>query len=320
MPQPHLPNAPSGAENQLRKHYFLERYVIIAPKRGLRPDSFSRHDAAHKVPGQDCHICADNTEAPLYRHPVTGKWQVKVVLNKYPALSLDNPEAYGQHELIIETPDHDREFSELSHDEQLNVFAAYRHRLNALSKLEGIRYVQIWKNDGPLAGASVAHAHSQILALPLVPPSVELESTALDRYQSLHGSCAVCDLMQWEEDQNIRIIYNDKNLLAIAPYAATAPFGIWIIPRRHEGNFSNLKGHELDSLATALSKVAGRLDAASMSFNWFLVNSLPHEDHHFVLKVEPRDTTWGGSELGTGIVINPVPPEYAALWYRGKVV
>ena len=319
MPKPHLPSAPSGAENQLRKHYFLERYVIIAPKRGLRPDSFNRHDAAHKVPNQDCHICGDNTEEALYRFPASGKWQIKVVANKYPALTLDNPEAYGRHELIIETPDHDREFSELSHNEQLNVFAAYRHRLNALSKLEGIRYVQVWKNDGPLAGASVAHAHSQILALPLIPPVVEEESTAMDRYQSLHGSCAVCDLMHWEEEQSIRIIYSDKNLIAIAPYAATAPFGVWLIPRRHEGNFCNLKGGELDSLATALGKISGRLDAASMSFNWYLVNSLPHEDHHFVLKVEPRDTVWGGAELGTGIIINPVPPEYTALWYHGKV-
>jgi UDPglucose--hexose-1-phosphate uridylyltransferase len=117
----------------------------------------------------------------------------------------------------------------------------------------------------------------------------------------------------------VRVIYSDKNILVIAPYAATAPFGAWLIPRRHEGSFSNLNAGELDSLATALGKLAARLDAASMSFNWFLANSLPHEDHHFVLKVEPRDTTWGGTELGTGIVINPVPPEYAALWYKGKV-
>jgi len=319
MPKPHLPNDPSGAENQLRKHYFLERYVIIAPKRGLRPSSFNHKEAAHKVPGQDCHLCGDNHEKALYKHPASGKWQVKVIPNKYPALSLDNPEAYGSHEIIIETPDHDREFSELSHAEQLNVFAAYRHRLAALGAIEGIRYVQIWKNDGPLAGASIAHAHSQVLALPLVPPTVEAESLALDRYRSIHGTCAICDLAAWEEKQDVRVIYSDKHLLVIAPYAATAPFGAWLIPRRHEGSFSNLTAGELDSLATALGKIAARLDGASMSFNWFLANSLPHEDHHFVLKVEPRDTVWGGAELGTGIVINPVPPEYATLWYKGKV-
>lgn len=319
MPRPHLPSAPFGAENQLRKHYFLERYTIVAPKRDLRPDSFNRHDAPHKVPREKCLLCGNNTETVLYRKPASGKWQVKVVPNKYPALSLDNPEGYGSHEMIIETPDHNREFSELTHEEQLNVFAAYRHRLNALSAIEGIRYVQVWKNDGPLAGASIAHAHSQVLALPLIPPNAETENTALDRYRSLHGSCAVCDLVRWEEDQTVRVIYSDKHLVVIAPYAASAPFGAWLIPRRHEGSFSNLTAAELDSLATALGKLSARLDGASMSFNWFLVNSLPHEDHHFVLKVEPRDTTWGGAELGTGIVINPVPPEYAALWYQGKV-
>jgi UDPglucose--hexose-1-phosphate uridylyltransferase len=318
-PKP-LHDAPFGVENQLRKHYFLERYVIMAPERGLRPDSYSRHDARHKQKNRkSCPLCADNHEQTLYRRPASGAWQVKVVPNKYPVLTLDNPEAYGAHEIIIETPDHNREFSELNHAEQLNVFAAYRHRLGALSALEGIRYVQIWKNDGPLAGASIAHAHSQVLALPLIPPNVEAENIALDRYRSLNGSCAICDLSAWEEHQAVRIIYSDKHLVVVAPYAASAPFGAWLIPRRHEGSFSNLTSGELSSLATALGKLASRLDHASMSFNWFLVNSLPHEDHHFVLKVEPRDTTWGGAELGTGIITNPVPPEYAALWYQGKV-
>ena len=313
----HTDDVSPGVDNQLRKHYYLDHYVITVPRRGLRPDSFARTDSPHKVPNANCNFC-HNTETAIYRRPAQGRWQVKVVGNKYPALTLDNPEAYGVHEIIIETPDHNREFSELTKEEQLNVFAAYRHRLNALIAIEGIRYVHVWKNDGPLAGASIAHAHSQVLALSFVPPQVETENAALDRYRSTHGTCALCDIVIWEERQNVRIIYSDKHLVALAPYAASAPFGVWIIPRRHEGQFSNLTASELDSLTTAVGNVSASLDAASMSFNWFLLNSLPHEDHHFVMKIEPRGTPWAGAEMGTGVVINPVPPEYAALWYKRK--
>lgn len=308
-------DAVPGAENQLRKHYFLDRYVIIAPERDLRPDSFSHHNLPHKVADASCAFC-NNKEAALYRRPAQGPWQVKVVTNKFPALTLDNAEAFGVHEVIIETPDHNREFSELTSLEQLNVFAAYRHRLNALSAIDGVRYVQIWKNDGPLAGSSISHAHSQVLALPLIPPHVETESLALDHYRSTHDRCAICDVIAWEDDKNLRIIYNDKHFVGITPYAASAPFGVWLIPRRHEGQFSNLTPSELQSLAAATGMVAAKLDAAALSFNWFLVNSLAHEDHHFVLKIEPRGNVWAGVEMGTGIVINPVSPEYAALWYK----
>jgi UDPglucose--hexose-1-phosphate uridylyltransferase len=311
-------SAPFGAENQLRKHYFLDRYVIISPSRKMRPVSFKSKESKHKSTLKSCVLCIGNNEKPLYRLPATGQWQVKAINNKYPALSHDNPEAYGNHELIIETPDHNREFSELTHAEKLDVFSAYQHRLNALTIKEGIRYVQVWKNDGPLAGASIAHAHSQILALPLIPPQAEVESIALNSYRNMNGTCAICDLIVWEESQDVRVVYQDKYIIALCPYASSAPFGVWIIPKRHETSFSNLKPDELNSLATILGKISSKLDSESISFNWFLVNSLPHEGHHFVFKVEPRDTTWGGAELGTGIVINPIPPEYSKLWYQGK--
>lgn len=310
------PGVDPGSAGQIRKHYYLDRYVIVAPKRGLRPDSFNRPDVPHKSPNPKCPFCGIK-EPSLYQTPHHGPWQVNVVANAFPALTLSNPLAYGSHEVIIETPRHDIEFSELTNQQRLAVFDAYRHRLNALSALPNIRYVLVWKNDGPLAGESIAHAHSQLMALPLIPPAVELEATAQSRYYAQHGRCAVCDVVTWEDNQGVRVVYSDKHWLVIAPYAASAPFGVWVIPRRHEGQFTHLRPGELESLSTALGLVSGRLDASSISFNWFIHNSLAHEDHHLILKVEPRGTPWAGAEMGTGMAINSVPPEYAALWYRG---
>jgi UDPglucose--hexose-1-phosphate uridylyltransferase len=311
------PVSSTPAEAEIRKHYYLDRYVIIAPKRNLRPDSFSHASEAHKVPNPSCPFC-HSTEPALFALPGPKHWRVKVVANAFPALALTNPAAFGSQEVVIETPDHDQELSELSLDHLTEVFEAYRHRLSHLKTIDGIRYVLVFKNDGPVAGASVSHAHSQIIALPMIPPHIEAESNGLKAYQDEHNSCAICDVIRWEQEQHVRVIFEDKHVIAIAPYAASYGFAVWIVPKRHLSLFTEFNASELYSLAVILKKVAAKLDAANISFNYFLQESIPHQDHHFVLKVEPRTFKYAGAELGTGVIINPVPPEYATLWYQGK--
>lgn len=309
---------PSPPNSEIRKHYFLDSYVVIAPKRNLRPDSFSHLGEAHKVLNPNCHFC-HNTETAIWQTPRGTKWEVKVIPNGFPALSRTNPEAYGVQEVVINTPDHNLEFSELPINHIELVFEAYRRRLVELKSFEGIRYVLVFKNDGPLAGASVAHAHCQIFALPLVPPAIEQESDALNHYWDEHQTCAYCDILQWETEQKVRIVAEDKHFVALSPYAASYAFETWLVPRRHVGEFAKLNVGEINSLAVILKKLAAKLDSAGISFNYFLQESLQKQDHHFVIKVEPRTTKWAGAELGTGVIINPVTPEYSALWYRGKV-
>lgn len=308
---------PAKPNSEIRKHYFLDQYVVIAPKRNLRPESFSHAAEPHKVPDSSCHFC-NNHETGVWQKPKGANWDVKVIRNAFPALSIDNPKAFGIQEVVINTPSHQTEFSELDLNQILVVFEAYRNRLAKLKLTEGIRYVLIFKNDGPMAGASVAHAHCQIFGLPLVPPKIEQEADALNHYWDQHESCAYCDIIVWETQHKSRIIAADKHFIAISPYAASYAFEAWLIPQRHVAKFTELNQSELHSLAVLLKNITARLDSYTMSFNYFLQESLINQNHHFVLKVEPRTTKWAGAELGTGVIINPVAPEYAALWYQGK--
>jgi UDPglucose--hexose-1-phosphate uridylyltransferase len=305
------------SNSEIRRHYFLKQYVVIAPDRKQRPDDFS-HSEPHKVDEPDCHLCGSN-ETGLWQIPKGTNWRIKVVKNAYPALSESNPRAYGVQELVINTPSHAVEFSELPVSQIEEVFAAYRNRISYLRELDGIRYVLIFKNDGPLAGASLSHAHCQIFALPLIPPKIEQESDALNHYWDEKDSCAYCDILEWEEGNKVRIIYEDKHFVAISPYASSHAFEAWLIPRRHEPSFMGLQPSELNSLAVILKKITSKLDSESISFNYFLQESLENQNHHFVLKLEPRTTKWAGAELGTGVIINPVTPEFATLWYQGKI-
>lgn len=313
-----MTNSSVPANSEIRKHYYLDSYVIIAPKRNLRPDSFRNSVSPHKVPSNHCPF-DNNTEPAVWQTPRGHQWQVKVVSNSFPALSLQNPAAFGIQEVVINTPEHNQEFSELSIEHMLDVFAAYRERIEQISRINGIRYVLVFKNDGPSAGASIAHAHCQVFGLPMIPPKIERESDALNHYWDTHNSCAICDASAWEERQKVRIIHADKHFITFAPHASSFALESWIVPRRHVRKLADFHGTELYSLATHVKKITARLDSQAISFNYFLQESLSTQDHHFMLKIEPRTNTYAGAELSTGVVINPVSPEYAALWYRGQL-
>lgn len=312
--EPKFDTITSTEGGEIRKHYFLDRYVIIAPKRGKRPDAFANPETHSSETAASPAI--ESEPAIFQIKDGNGDWQVKVIDNLFPALSLDSPQAFGKQEIVIETPHHNQEFSQLSLEHIGQIFKTYTTRAEALRKIEGIAYVAVFKNDGPKAGATIAHAHSQIVALPLVPPIVETEAIAFEQYRMRHGACPVCDILAWEKQQNERVIYEDDHLQAICPYAGTAPYGVWIIPKQHQPSFCDLGSGELKSFAEILRIVAKQLDKYGISFNFFLQDSLAGQDHHFILKVEPRPNVWGGLELSTGVVINPVPPETAADWYK----
>jgi UDPglucose--hexose-1-phosphate uridylyltransferase len=305
-------------QSEIRKHYFLDRYTIVAPKRNLRPDAFSGLAESHRLETVDSPQI-ENEPAIIEVNDQHGHWLIKVIDNAFPALKPDWSQAFGKQEIVIETPEHNVEFSALTVEHIEKIFQVYTDRVEELRQMPGIAYVVVFKNDGPKAGATLAHAHSQIFALPLVPPTVQIEAAGFDQYRRQHGSCPLCDTLAWEQQQQARLIAEDEHLLAFSPYAGSAPYGAWLVPKRHAHSFSGLNEAERRSYAQVLKQITAKLDAVNLSFNFFLQDSFNKLDYHFILKVEPRPNIWGGLELSTGVIINPVPPEYAAKWYRGLV-
>lgn len=309
----HLKASAKGGE--IRKHYFLNRYVVIAPVRGKRPDAFAQTGNSHKTETA-ASPAIENERAIFEVKDERGNWQVKVIANKFSALTMDTPKAFGKQEIVVETPKHNEELSNLSVTHITKIFEAYKHRITTLSEIDEVAYVAVFKNDGPQAGATLAHAHSQVVALPIIPPNVEAEAVAFEQYQVHNGTCPLCDIVTWEKRQQERVIFEDDYIIAFCPYAGTAPYGVWIVPKQHRSYFNDLTHAELHSVAQVLKRVSQQLDKYGVSFNYFLANSLPGRNHHFVLKIEPRPNVWGGLELATGVIINPVPPEQAAEWYK----
>lgn len=306
------------SKSEIRKDYFTDEYVIIAPNRAKRPHKVG---AIPDVTGSICHFCPDNFKDEIVTYQDNGyndQWEILSILNKFSALTLDNPDAYGQNEVIIETRKHGLDINDFSVDHIVRIFNAYIDRFDALRNMDGIKHVILFKNEGGKAGASIAHTHSQVIALPVLPLKIENEASAFNKYRLEHATCPYCDIIAKETDKP-RVIWEDENLFVLSPYASTAPFGVWLLPKRHVRFMSELTRSEKESIALAMKIVLGKLDEFGISYNYFVENAVNREDYHMHIKITPRPDVWGGLEMGTGVIVNPIAPEYAARLYRGEI-
>ncbi|KAL6209653.1 hypothetical protein ACLB2K_006386 [Fragaria x ananassa] len=69
--------------------------------------------------------------------------------------------------------------------------------------------LKVFKNHGASAGASLTHSHSQIMALPFVPPAVAARLHSMKDYFNRTGKCSLCefnsnDLLIAEEEGVLR--------------------------------------------------------------------------------------------------------------------
>lgn len=307
----------NSPKSEIRKDYVQEKYVIISPQRGKRPQDFEQPQTTEKITKSNCVFCPGNLEEELViqRYDDQKPWSMAVIKNKFPALTLDNPKAYGQQEVIIETPDHQDELEDLSEKQIAKLLEVYSDRTLAISKNKEIEYILIFKNDGGRAGASIKHAHSQIFATSFLPPHLLDKSQKVQEYKLKNGSCVYCDVIK-KETKSPRFVYRDDHVAAFTPYASMHNYEVWIMPLRHLDNVTILNHDEQLSFAKALKKILIKIYKLNLPYNYYFHQVIHDEDQHLYMKVTPRGSVWAGVEIGSGIVINPISPEEAAKYYR----
>jgi len=301
--------------NEIRKDYLLNRFVIVAENRGARPHDFIQEEAKAKE-CKRCFFCPGNeslTPPETGRIGTKKKWLVRSFYNKFPAVSSDYPAANGSHEIIVETPDHCKQMSNLTVEQLIRILDLYAERTKKLEAQDGIEYVSVFKNQGPAAGTSILHAHSQLIALPELPPLIGRELTAFKNAKREGRGCVFCSTIK-SEAGGPRKIFEDRHFLVIAPYASRVAYEAWFLPKRHIHKVTDLSPAEKKSLATLLKRFLQRLDRLFKhpSFNFYLHAAPGTDDFHFHIELLPRLTTWAGFELGNAAYINPVSPESAA--------
>lgn len=326
---------------ELRKDPIYGRWVIIATERSRRPSDFAPEE--RKSVGGFCPLCEGNEdrtppEVLAFREngtpPNSPGWLLRVVPNKFPALRIegeldregegiyDKMNGIGAHEVVVETPYHHETLSTLPLKAVENVLWAYRERIIDLRRDDRLRYVMVFKNYGSAAGASLEHAHSQIIALPIVPTRVREEIDGAKNYFLYKDRCVFCDIIRQELRQRNRVITENNGFISIAPFASRFPFETWILPKTHQPSYELTEapsyGQAAEILSDTLRKLKQVLD--DPPYNYIIhTSSFPEQDrdyYHWHIEIIPKLTKVAGFEWGTGFYINPTPPEEAAEYLR----
>lgn len=338
--------------------------VLVATARNMRPkkaEDLAPRDTRKHV--ETCPFCRGNehkTPPAIAAYPDAAAWDVRIVENLYPVLGDDSSNAnlsfglqqtidgYGRHEVIIDHAEHGIGLHDMSTGHLALLFRAYRDRIRQLFESNPrLKYVLVFKNFGPAAGASIPHTHSQIIAMPVVPENVqaEVEHSRIFFRKSHH--CIFCALIDealtfeatiydrgsGEVRRKINVgqfvIERGRKFIAIKPFASRYEWEVHILPLAHQSDFVELADDDLADLAQLMRRTMARLDAVvgGVQYNYFL-HSVPHDDaradnaasYHWHLEICPRTSIPTGFELGSGLHVNTVAPEAAAGKLRSVVI
>ena len=334
--------------------------VLVATARSLRPkkeEAPAPYDSRQHV--ETCPFCRGNeamTPVPIAEIPADDDWKLRIVENLYPVLGDDreNPDlafglqqtidGYGRHEVVIDHSSHGIRIHEMTGEHLALLFSTYRNRMEQLYHSDDrLKYVLLFKNFGPAAGASISHTHSQIIAMPVVPDNVQAEvrnSTAF--YQTNH-QCIFCSLIDealtfeatlydqrsGEIQRRINVgqfvIERSERFIAIKPFASRYEWEVHILPLLHSADFLNAGPEDMADLARIFRRTMARLNAVigGVQYNFFF-HSLPHGAEyegsaaafHWHVEICPRTSIPTGFELGSGLFVNTICPEDAAEMLR----
>ena len=324
----------------LRQDPTTRQWAILSPPRSDRPhehvvvprQSLPRLDAL-------CPFCTgneDQTPPEILSDPPGKDWRVRVVPNMYPALSGDGSitrtgaptfremPGVGSHEVVIESPEHDSRLDTMSQRDVSRVVEVWRSRCRDLLAEPHIRAVVVFKNFGALAGTSLAHPHSQVVATPVFLPRLLRRLDVATRYYDENGTCVYDDVIAAERGAQIRLVDECGKFVAFEPFASASAFETWIVPSFHQASFHDLADEDVDDLARILIRTLGAIHRACGDPDYNLVlYSAPTDGHelvfHWHIKILPKLTLPAGFEIGSAMGINTVPPENAAAALRGAV-
>lgn len=337
--------------SELRWDPLKNNWTIMSLGQGRRPQDFWQ---SHDLPTETfCPFCPGNesqTPMEIYAHRPSGSapnqhgWDVRVIPNKVPALGIegeldnraeglyDRMNGIGAHELIIETPEHRTQMADLSLAQITEVLKAYRSRLLDLRKDSRFRYIFIFKNSRIGTAANIRHAHSQLIAVPLIPPLVATELECCQEHFQRKERCLICDLIQQEKESTERVVTDDGKFLVYSPYASRFPFELMITPVRHQHDFAAQNDEQLKQLAAVLRNSLRRIRTVLRDppYSMILHSSPPMHSrwgrpdywarmpysYHWHIELSPKLTRMTGFEWGSGFHINPTAPEEAADYLR----
>lgn len=319
---------------ELRKDQVTQSWVVVGQR---------------EAPGEaitECPLEPDrvNAQPAILNWPQEGSWQVRVVPHPQPLYRIegepgrlpdgiyDKMGALGAHEVVIETPQHNRRLSQFSDEEIERVLWVWAARTADLKRDARFKYVSVFKNQGGEAGEEWPHAHSEIAATMFVPRRVKYELAAAHEWFRDKERCLFCDTVRQEERQGKRIVDVQGDYYALCPYASRVPYEVWLMHRRHNHVFEQPRpGSNRRQLAALLGRVLRRLEKLAPAYH-LVVHTAPNtrskkgelagywktlaDDFHWHIEILPIVEKRTRSYSIKEVYFNSVFPEAAAAELR----
>ena len=258
--------------------------IIFAPERASRPGAFGADDT------ERCPFCPGHeSDTPPTIAAIGDPWRVRAFGNRYPSVEAA--------EVVVESPEHHATFDRVAHARDAVQMYVDRYRAHS-----DAAHVALFKNEGPVAGTSIPHIHSQVMPLPFVPPRIEREGQAFANATR----CPLCATL------DAHVIRETSAFTWLAPAGSWMPYQQWIVPKRHIAEMAAFDEHEIAELAALLQSASGAMLTLGHSYNWIFMNFARRGTAHCYVELFPRMTTLGGFELGTGSFVEIVDPGIAA--------
>ena len=210
---------------ELRWNPLLEEWTIISSGRKRRP----WHTG-------ECPFCPGRGET-------RGDWEVLALPNRFPALSMDSPEvedrapygrarAEGACEVIVESREHSGDFHNFPLKRVYRYIRLLAERSAELGSGPLVKQVMPFKNRGEIIGVSMIHPHSQIYALPFVPPRIGREIASAKKYEARHGQNIFEVIHKREIEEGVRLVYRNERFSVFVPFFAMWPFEMHVYGSR----------------------------------------------------------------------------------------
>ena len=314
------------------------RAWILVGRAGGDPGRKEAPDGCPFCPGHE----AETPPAVATIPGPDGAWRVRAFPDKMPVFQVegdlsregeglyDRMRNVGAHEVVVETPQHATTLAGLPAEDISRALQMFRLRIHDLKNDVRFRYIQVFKNQGLLAGSFIEHAHSHLVATPVIPRRLETELRWSKQHYDLKERCLYCDILRQEIEFGTRLVERGTEFVAFCPFAPRFTYEVWVFPVAHGHRFEDLDNSALGRLAGILKAVLRRVERKTTDYH-LVLHTAPNEksppvyglawetlpfDFHWHIELLPRQAGVARLHREEEFYVNPIQPEEAARQLR----
>lgn len=262
------------SENPHRRYNILTgEWILVSPHRTKRPwqgktEKITVGDRPKYDP--DCYLCPTNTRAngeinQDYKNTFSFVNDFGAIIPNQHVETFEDGLLKSQTEtgickVVCFSPDHSLTLPLMTVAAISDVVKLWKKEYKELGALEEVNHIQIFENKGDVMGCSNPHPHGQIWAQSTVPEEPRKKTEQQRTFFHKEGKSLLSMYLAQELDSKERVIFENKDFVALVPFWATWPYETMIVPKKHYQHIGQLNKEEEVSFAEVIKVLTTKYD------------------------------------------------------------